>query len=456
MNRVSIKTYGCQMNLRDSEAIGAMLVNRGYRLVSKEESADIILLNTCSIREQAELKAIGKARFMVNRKKKGKTQLVGIVGCMAQNRGQTLLDTLPDLDLIIGTQKFHTIPDHLDTLIKKRQQPSIDPETQIDLGEEAGSQNTIRPHLNSEKKPSAFVSIMQGCNMQCAYCIVPQTRGKERARPIEDIVDEVQELAENGTKEITLLGQIVTSYGRREIPFKNGKSPFVQLIEAIHEIEKIHRIRFTSPHPRGFKQDLIEAYRDLPKVCKYAHLPIQSGSDTILKAMNRPYTVNSYLKIIHALKNAAPLMHFSTDIIVGFPGETDEDFQATHQVFTEVEFDMAFIFKYSPRPGSPAEHLGDPIPKETKEHRNQSLLKLLEGYSLKRNQSLVGTHQTVLVESKAKRGESQFMGRTDGYRKVIFPGNPRLIGEMLSIEIEKASVNSLFGSPLLTGLSSTT
>jgi tRNA-2-methylthio-N6-dimethylallyladenosine synthase len=256
MNRVYIKTYGCQMNERDSEQVAVLLRNRGYSIVEHEDDADVVLLNTCSVRDMAEQKAIGKAGQLARRKKKDPNFLIGIIGCMAQNRGDELLDRLPDLDLVAGTQKFHRVPDHLDNLTATLNGQGPRPTSIVDLEEEEGSQNTISDHKEEEKQISAFVSIMQGCNMRCTFCIVPKTRGPERARPISHIVDEVKELVANGTKEVTLLGQIVTSYGRGEIPFVDKKSPFVQLLEQIDAIEGLERIRFTSPHPQGFKEDL--------------------------------------------------------------------------------------------------------------------------------------------------------------------------------------------------------
>lgn len=450
MNRVHIKTYGCQMNVRDSEAVAALLRGRGYAIVEAEDDADIILLNTCSVRDLAEQKALGKAGHVAKRKRRNPRFILGIMGCMAQNRGSELLDRLPDLDLVVGTQKFHQVPDHLDNLLASMQGQGPRPSSIVDIEEEAGSQNTIRAHDNTGRQVTAFVSIMQGCNMNCAFCIVPKTRGTERSRPIESIVEEVRELVASGTREITLLGQIVTSYGRREIPFVNGKSPFVQLIEAVHDVSGLARIRFTSPHPRGFKDDLVEAYRTLPKLCPYIHLPLQSGSDRILRAMNRPYTAERYREIVTALRQANPAMTFSTDIIVGFPGETDEDFEATRQAFEDVAFESAFIFKYSPRSGTPAADVPDQIPQEVKEARNQVLLGLLEKQSLAYNRSRVGRVEEVLVEAPARRGENRLMGRTPGHRKVIFTGPERLIGELVEVHIQEATASSLFGEVLTT------
>jgi len=403
MNRVYIKTYGCQMNERDSEAVAELLRARGYSIVHSEHEADTVLLNTCSVRDQAEQKAIGKAGYLRKRKKANPRFLLGIMGCMAQNRGTALLDQLPDLDLLVGTQKFHRVPDMLDNLIQSMEGQGPQPSTLVDLDEEEASQNEIRHHDESRKQVSAFVSIMQGCNMRCSFCIVPKTRGEERARPMEDIVEESRRLADAGTREITLLGQIVTSYGQREFPRVDGKTPFVQLLERVNEIEGIERIRFTSPHPRGFREDLVQAYRELPKLCEYVHLPLQSGSDRILKLMKRPYSVDRYRKIVDSLREAVPGMYFSTDVIVGFPGETEEDFEQTRQLFEELRFDMAFIFKYSPRSGTPAADMEDQVPQEEKERRNQVLLEILGRHSLRRNQELVGKTREVLVEG-ANRG----------------------------------------------------
>jgi len=292
--------------------------------------------------------------------------------------------------------------------------------------------------------------------MNCTFCIVPKTRGRERCRPIAEIVDEVEELASRGSREVTLLGQIVTSYGRREIPFKQGKSPFVQLLEAIHGVAGIERIRFTSPHPQGFKKDLIEAYSELPKLCEYVHLPVQSGSTRILRAMNRPYTAQRYKQIVADLRASVPAMYFSTDIIVGFPGETESDFEETRKLFIDVGYDMAYIFKYSVRSGTPAASLPDQVSQEVKESRNQILLDILAQSSLQRNQSLLGSVQEVLVEGPARKGEGMYSGRTRGNRKVNFPGNARLIGEFMPVEIEKTSTSSLYGSLILNGMEADT
>jgi tRNA-2-methylthio-N6-dimethylallyladenosine synthase len=284
--------------------------------------------------------------------------------------------------------------------------------------------------------------------MDCAFCIVPKTRGDERSRPMDEIVRECAELAERGVREITLLGQIVTSYGRRDYTHTGGVTPFVQLLERINALPGIQRIRFTSPHPRGFKDDLIAAYGRLEKLCEYVHLPLQSGSDRILSAMNRPYTRDRYKQIVDDLRRVRPDMYFSTDVIVGFPGETDEDFAQTRELFETCNYDMAYVFKYSIRTGTPAAELADQVPDAVKEERNQILLDVLAKNSDRRNATLIGTTQEVLVEGPDKKGRG-YMGRTRGNRIVHFAGNERLIGELVPVKIERATTAVLYGSLVL-------
>ncbi len=443
------------MNERDSEAVAAMLRARGYRIVPDENACDILLLNTCSVRDAAEQKAIGKAGYLQQRKRRQPDFVLGILGCMAQNRGAALLEQLPDVDLIVGTQKFHQVPGYLDNLRAAREAGVPIGATIVDLAEEAGSQNTIKDHPlpepGEEPRVSAFVSIQQGCNMDCSFCIVPKTRGDERSRPRDDIVAECRALAERGVREITLLGQIVTSYGRRDYTHTGGVSPFVQLLEQVHAIDGIARIRFTSPHPRGFKDDLVAAYGRLPKLCPYVHLPMQSGSDRILRAMNRPYTRERYREIVGALRAVNPEMYLSTDVIVGFPGESEAEFEETRTLFAGCDFDMAYIFKYSVRSGTPAAELADQVPEEEKERRNQVLLALLQENSLRRTARLIGTVEEVLVEGRDKSG-ARFTGRTRGNRVCVFDAEPRLVGELVPLRVTRASVSTLYGELVLAGV----
>src|ERR1700761_7849826 len=379
MPSVFIKTYGCQMNVRDSEQVAMDLASRGYVLADKEDHADVVLLNTCSVRDMAEQKAIGKMQTLGGRKNKRQHQIIGFLGCMAQSRGASILDELPDVDLVIGTQKFHETGRYIDDLFRQREEiPDLKPERIVDIAEETGSQNSIRDHLLAPKQVSAFVSIMQGCNMHCTFCIVPSTRGAERSRPIAEIVSEVESLARQGVKEVTLLGQIVNLYGRHEFPAVAGRSPFAQLLHAVCAVPGIQRVRFTSPHPIGFKDDLVACFGELPQLCEHVHLPLQSGSDRILKAMHRAYTREKYLRLIEKLRAAQPRIAFTTDIIVGFPGETEEDFRATCDLVREVAFDNAFIFRYSPRKDTPAATMEGQLPEHVKMERNQVLLRVLD------------------------------------------------------------------------------
>src|SRR6266542_5436836 len=313
MPSVYIKTYGCQMNERDSEAVAAQLLAKGYALAASEHVADVVLLNTCSVRDMAEQKALGKMAALAGQARKERPgQVLGFLGCMAQSRGRELIDRLPDVDLVLGTQKFHRTADYLDDLLSGRR------EKVVDVEEEQDSEARIREHVlngNGERAVTAFVSIMQGCNQRCTFCIVPDTRGAERSRSIPDILAECRELVGRGVKEITLLGQIVTSYGKRDLPARAGKSAFVQLLEAVHDIPGLERIRFTSPHPKGYGDDLVEAYARLPKLVESAHLPVQSGSDRVLKLMHRGYTRARYLEIIRKLRAARPGMGITSDII---------------------------------------------------------------------------------------------------------------------------------------------
>ncbi|HUE36140.1 MAG TPA: tRNA (N6-isopentenyl adenosine(37)-C2)-methylthiotransferase MiaB [Candidatus Acidoferrum sp.] len=449
MPRVFIKTYGCQMNERDSEAVAAQLVAKGYTLAPSEETADVVLLNTCSVRDFAEQKALNKMKSLAGAAAKdARRPIFGFMGCMAQSRGQKLIDELPDVDLVLGTQKFHRAADYLDEILSGARKKVVD------VAQEKDSEATIREHLlngSAKKSVSAFVSIMQGCNQYCTFCIVPYTRGEERSRTIEDIVAECRELVSRGVKEITLLGQIVTSYGKRDVPARDGKSAFVQLLEAVHEIEGLERIRFTSPHPKGYGDDLIEAYVRLPKLCESAHIPVQSGSDRILKLMHRGYTREKFLGIIRKLRAARPEIGISTDIIVGFPGETAEDFEQTLSLAHEVEFDQAYIFKYSPRRDTPAAGMPDQVPQRIREERNQVLLQTINEIAARKYKNFVGRQTQILVEGPSKKNPARMTGRTRCNRIVVFDGGERHRGQIMDVKITRAGSFTLYGNPAILG-----
>jgi tRNA-2-methylthio-N6-dimethylallyladenosine synthase len=447
MPSVYIKTYGCQMNERDSEAVAAQLVARGYTLAQSEASADVILLNTCSVRDMAEQKALHKMEALIADTRRSRPGLVfGFLGCMAQSRGQELLDRLPDVDLVVGTQKFHRTADYLDDILAGRR------EKVVEVAEEAKSEAAIREHLlngNAAKSPTAFVSIMQGCNQYCTFCIVPYTRGEERSRGIQDIVEECRQLAQQGVKEITLLGQIVTSYGKRDIPTRQGKSAFVQLLEAVHEVPGLERIRFTSPHPKGYGDDLVEAYERLPKLVESAHIPVQSGSDRILKLMHRGYSRQRYLKIIDKLRRVRPEIGLSTDFIVGFPGESEADFEETCSLVREAQFDQAYIFRYSERRDTPAASIPDQIPQSLREERHQRLLALVNETAARRYERLIGAQMEILVEGPSKRNPERLTGRTRCNKIVIFEGSKRHVGQVLRVQVQRVGSFTLYADPMI-------
>ena len=451
MHQVYIRTYGCQMNERDSDQVARMFVDRGgYRMTTDESEADVILINTCSVRDQAEQKALGKMKQAGPLRYTKPHVVYGFLGCMAQSRGDELLATIPHLDLVAGTQKYHRVVDYVDTLLTKRRERRMDDErfSIVDTGEEAGSQNTIRDQTVEARQATAFVSIMQGCNMKCTFCIVPYTRGSERARPILEIVDEVRRLTGQGVKEVTLLGQIVNRYGIREFPTTGGLSPFVQLLDQLHEIPGLQRIRFTSPHPIGYRQDLVDAFRRLPKLCPHIHLPLQSGSATILKAMHRPYSPERFLEICGKMRQARPDLAITTDIIVGFPGESEADYEATKKIVRTVHFDNAFIFRYSPRRGTPAAELPSEvqIPESIKEARNHDLLKLIDTHAQEKLAAEVGRTLEVLCEGYSKTTDTRLTGRSPQNKIVVFEGpHDRLRGELLPVRILETKGFTLYG-----------
>ena len=461
------------MNERDSEQVAQTFAERGYTLTPKEQDADAILINTCSVRDQAEQKALGKMGMMGKYRESRDHVVYGFMGCMAQSRGSELFERVPHLDLVVGTQKYHRVFDYVDSILNRRLQTRMDEvgvemvtgrvedeiikinqdriisARMVDTEEEEGSQNTIRDHIPREgQQATSFVSIMQGCNMRCSFCIVPDTRGKERGRPISDIVSEVKDLVGKGVKEVTLLGQIVNLYGRTEFPIVDGKSPFVQLLEAVHEIEGLERIRFTSPHPIGYRDDLVEAFTYLPKLCSHIHFPMQSGSDRILKKMRRPYKNEKFLTICEKMQAARPDLAITTDVIVGFPGETEEDFEETVACMKRIGFDNSFIFRYSKRKDTPAAEMDEQLSDKVKEARNQILLRIQEQLTTTKNAKLIGTVQQVLCEGPSKTNKKRLSGRTSQNKIVIFDGNAeRMAGQLLDVRIEDSTGYTLYGTP---------
>jgi tRNA-2-methylthio-N6-dimethylallyladenosine synthase len=468
MPKFFIKTYGCQMNERDSEQVAHSLVARGYERVGREAEADVVLLNTCSVRDMADQKALGKMGLLGRMAKERPHVVFGFLGCMAQARGKSLLKNLPHVDLVVGTQKFHRVVDYVDELVaKKAARPAVTPYQNramddprfsiVDVAEEAGSQSTIREQQLAARQATAFISVMQGCNMHCTFCIVPQTRGAERSRCIEEIESEVRDLVSRGVKEVTLLGQIVNLYGRHEFPKIDNRTPFVQLLEAVHEIDGLERLRFTSPHPIGFRDDLIDAISRLPKLAEHVHLPLQSGSNKILKVMHRAYTAEKYVDLVRRIREARDGIAITTDIIVGFPGETVDDYKQTRDLVDQIQFDNAFVFRYSPRRGTPAAEMPEQIDERVKEERNQDLLRVVNESMRRAGERLIGQNVEILCEGPSKTDPARFMGRTRTNKIVVFPrklsgageGGNELVGELVTVRIERANGFSLYGTRVL-------
>ena len=425
-----ILTMGCQLNENDSEKLSGMIEKMGYTNTENIEEADLIVFNTCCVRENAEDKLFGKLGEAKKIKEKRGT-VIAIGGCMMQEKHivDKLQKSYPFFDIVFGTHTLHKFPQDLYNVIlnKKRIEDIIDIDGEIIEGLPIKRNDNIK----------ASVTIMYGCNNFCSYCIVPYVRGRERSRKPEDIINEVRELADKGYKEITLLGQNVNSYMRNEVlENENEKiTSFAKLLYAVNEIKGIERIRFISPHPKDFTEDVIQAIKKCDKVCKLIHLPLQSGRSKVLKEMNRKYTKQQYLELVEKMKKEIPNLTLSTDIIVGFPGETDEEFEDTLDVVKKVNFEQVYMFIYSRRVGTPADRMQNQVPEEQKHIRFEKLKKLVEEQIEEKNKKYINTIQKVLVEGKSKNNEDMLTGRTDSNKVVIFKGNDNLIGQIINLKI---------------------
>ena len=434
--KYNILTMGCQLNENDSEKLCGMLENMGYTKTENYEEADLALFNTCCVRENAEDKLFGKLGEL-KKLKEEKDLVVEIGGCMMQEKHITdkIKQSYPFVDIIFGTHTLQKFPEDLyETLTKREKIKDV-----IDIDGEVYEGLPIK----RESKIKASVTIMNGCNNFCSYCIVPYVRGRERSRNPKDIIEEVEQLAKEGYKEITLLGQNVNSYLRSEntgirktkIEDYKGIDSFAKLLREINKIDGIERIRFVSPHPKDFTDDVIEAIRDCDKVCKLIHLPLQSGSSNVLKIMNRKYTKEAYLELVKKMKNEIPNLTLSTDIIVGFPGETEEDFEDTLDVVRKVNFEQVYMFIYSRRVGTPGDRMENQIPEDIKHKRFDRLKALVESQIQSNNEKYIGTMQKVLVEGYSKNNTNMLSGRTDSNKVVIFEGKEELINKMIDIKI---------------------
>ncbi|MEC5399339.1 tRNA (N6-isopentenyl adenosine(37)-C2)-methylthiotransferase MiaB [Uliginosibacterium sp. H1] len=438
MKKLYIRTFGCQMNEYDSDKMADLLgATDGLTKTENPEDADVILFNTCSVREKAQEKVfhdLGRVRHL---KQQNPNLIIGVGGCVASQEGAAIVQRAPFVDVVFGPQTLHRLPD----LIAKRKESG---RSQVDISfPEIEKFDSLPP--SRVEGASAFVSIMEGCSKYCTFCVVPYTRGEEVSRPLDDILTEIANLAEQGVKEVTLLGQNVNAW--RAPLTKGGEEieDFAFLLDCVHDMPGIERIRYTTSHPREMSQRVIDAYARLPKLVSQLHLPVQSGSDRVLAAMKRGYTTLEFKAIVRKLRAARPDLSMSSDFIVGFPGETDADFEQTMKLIEDVGFDNSFSFVYSARPGTPAADLADDTPQEVKLARLSRLQKHIEAHTQSISRDMVGTVQRILVEGPSRKDPNEMMGRTDNNRIVNFPGNPRQIGHFIEVDITAALPHSLRG-----------
>ena len=438
--RFHIHTYGCQMNVRDSEAVEALLVAAGHEKACGEADADLVVVNSCTVRQKAEEKAVGKAGNLIAAGK-----VVGLMGCAVKRMGEDVFRRLPRLDFAVGPRAYGLIP----RIVEEGRYP------RLELGDDMVPE-CLAAHVESGWQ--AYVTVLLGCDNRCSYCIVPDVRGHEYSRPAREVVAEVSALAGRGVREVCLLGQSVLRYGVRNAAWDERDAPspggyaeaFPRLLEAVAAIPGIERIRFTSAHPGGCTDELVRAYREFPQVCRHLHLPVQSGSDRILAGMGRRYTRAEYLAAVGKLRAFDPEFSVTTDVIVGYPGETERDFEDTRSLMEEAGFDNAFVFKYSPRPGTRSAALPDDVPTAEKERRDQVLLADQEARGLRRNGELVGTVREVLAEGPSKRVAGRWSGRDSGNRIVVWDvgGKSYAPGEKVMVKVLEVHPQVLVGVPV--------
>lgn len=430
LKKYFIKTYGCQMNELDSEVMGGILQKRGLERTEDENTADLLIFNTCSIRDLAERKALGKIGKLSHSKRSG--QIIGVTGCMANAKKESLFRKLPAIDFVVGTNNIHELDSVLDEILHTKRQVL---KTDASFFEELNYQQASR-----QSHVSAYVSIIRGCDKYCTYCVVPYTRGPEVSRSPEDIEQEVRHLVANGTREVTLLGQNVNSYGKDK---PEWNCLFHDLLYRLDRIEGLHRIRFMTSHPVDITRELMQAIADLPSVCEMVHFPIQAGSDRVLKKMHRLYNKEQYLEKVRMLKEIVPHVALGTDIIVGFPTETDEEFMETVEVMKQIDYHVAFLFAYSQRQGTPAARWKDDIPEAEKNRRLQILLQLHEENQAKHRAAMLGQEVEVLVEQVNAKDTQYVQGRTRCWKNIIFPGTAKDIGSLKRVRIHSYTHKTL-------------
>ncbi|RTL10693.1 MAG: tRNA (N6-isopentenyl adenosine(37)-C2)-methylthiotransferase MiaB [Neisseriaceae bacterium] len=438
--KVHIKTYGCQMNEYDSDKMADVLKQfEGYELTDNPDEAAVILFNTCSIREKAQEKVFSDLGRVKHLKQKNPDLIIGVGGCVASQEGDVIVKRAPYVDMVFGPQTLHRIPE----LIQEKRKTG---KSQVDISFPEIEKFDNMPAAKVEGA-SAFVSIMEGCSKYCTYCVVPYTRGEEISRPFEDVLTEIAKLTLQGVKEVNLLGQNVNAYRGK---MANGEiADFAMLLEFVHEIPGIERIRYTTSHPTEMTQRIIDCYAKLPKLVSHLHLPVQSGSDRILAAMKRGYTSLEYKSVLRKVRALRPDISFSSDFIVGFPGETDEDFEKTMKLIEDIGYDVSFSFIFSPRPGTPAAEIKDDTPHEVKLARLQRLQKRLEEQQFEISKQMVGKVHKILVDGYSKKHPELMTGRTENNKLVVFAGNPRMMKQIIEVTITEAKMHSLIGEVVI-------
>lgn len=438
--KVHIKTYGCQMNEYDSDKMADVLKQfEGYELTDNPDEAAVILFNTCSIREKAQEKVFSDLGRVKHLKQKNPDLIIGVGGCVASQEGDVIVKRAPYVDMVFGPQTLHRIPE----LIQEKRKTG---KSQVDISFPEIEKFDNMPAAKVEGA-SAFVSIMEGCSKYCTYCVVPYTRGEEISRPFEDVLTEIAKLTLQGVKEVNLLGQNVNAYRGK---MANGEiADFAMLLEFVHEIPGIERIRYTTSHPTEMTQRIIDCYAKLPKLVSHLHLPVQSGSDRILAAMKRGYTSLEYKSVLRKVRALRPDISFSSDFIVGFPGETDEDFEKTMKLIEDIGYDVSFSFIFSPRPGTPAAEIKDDTPHEVKLARLQRLQKRLEEQQFEISKQMVGKVHKILVDGYSKKHPELMTGRTENNKLVVFAGNLRMMKQIIEVTITEAKMHSLIGEVVI-------
>lgn len=428
-----IRTYGCQMNVADSELVAGILSDAGYQKTNIIDDADIIIFNSCTVRQHAEDRVLGRITAEAKRKKQNQDMLIGLIGCVAQRKGEELLEEIKSLDFVVGTDQYRQLPEIISKCMFRNEHLFADIQNNIENYE------NIYPIRN--KGVNAFVTIMRGCDNFCSYCIVPYVRGRERSRNHKEILLEIKNVGKEDFKDVTLLGQNVNSYD-------DGEYTFPELLKEASQISTIERLRFVTSHPKDISDKVIEVIAKEPKLCEHLHLPMQSGSNSILKKMNRKYTSEKYLGIIHKLRNAIPNIAITTDVMVGFPGETEEDFLQTYNLMKQIRFDYAFTFKYSPREVTAAASYSEQVPEDVRLERLKKLIELQEQITFEKYQEQIGRTVQVYVEHTSKKSDKELSGRTRDNKIAVFPGDKKLIGTFVDIEIIDATGWTLKGKQI--------